>query len=151
MSPSDRIGSILRFKGGRLWSVPPEATVYEAIELMSEKEIGALPVIDNDGRLTGMVSERDYARKVILQGRSSKDTAVREIMSTPVFTVDPENSVEQCMRLMTDHRVRHLPVVMNGDEVIGMVSIGDLVNWIISAHEESIEQLKSYISGAYPG
>jgi CBS domain-containing protein len=149
MSPADRIGSVLNFKGHRLWSVSPGATVFEAIELMSEREIGALPVIDERGRLAGMLSERDYARKIILQGRSSKDTAVREIMTAPALTVTPEASVEHCMRLMTEHRVRHLPVI-DGESVIGIVSIGDLVNWIISAHEESIEQLKSYITGVYP-
>ena len=149
MSPQDRIGSVLQSKGHRLWSVNPGATVYQAIELMSEREIGALPVISADGKLAGMLSERDYARKIILQGRSSKDTAVREIMGTPV-TVRLDDSVEHCMRLMTTHRVRHL-VAMDGSEVLGIVSIGDLVNWIISAHEESIEHLKSYIAGAYPG
>jgi len=151
MSPSDRIGSILNSKGSTTWSVPPEITVYEAIVLMSEREVGALPVIDGHGRLMGMLSERDYARKIILQGRSSRDTLVKEIMTTPVITVDPNQSVDHCMHMMTDHRVRHLPVVVNGDEVIGIVSIGDLVNWIISAHEESIEHLKSYIAGVYPG
>jgi CBS domain-containing protein len=148
MSPQDQIGSVLNSKGRRLWSVHPGATVYQAIELMSEREIGALPVITSDGRLAGMLSERDYARKIILQGRSSKDTAVREIMAMPV-TVQPYDSVEHCMRLMTNHRVRHL-MVTDGTEVEGIVSIGDLVNWIISAHEESIEQLTSYIAGAYP-
>jgi CBS domain-containing protein len=151
MSPSDRIASILNSKGNRLWSVPPEMTVYEAIEIMSEHEIGALPVITSEGRLAGMLSERDYARKIILQGRSSKQTEVREIMTAPVITVDPNDTVEHCMHLMTDHRVRHLPVVVNESEVIGIVSIGDLVNWIISAHEESIEHLRSYIAGVYPG
>ena len=150
MSPTDRIASILNSKGKRLWSVPPEATVFEAIQLMSEVEIGALPVISSDGKLIGMLSERDYARKVILQGRSSKETAVSEIMTSPAITADPAHSVEYCMQVMTRDRVRHLPVVVNEDEVIGIISIGDLVNWIISAHEHSIEQLKSYIAGAYP-
>jgi CBS domain-containing protein len=150
MSPRDRIASVLGAKGGRrLWSVLPGSTVYDAIETMSEREVGALPVLGPDGRLMGMLSERDYARKIILQGRSSKDTLVREIMTTPVVTVTPDDSVEHCMHLMTDHRVRHLPVV-DGEDVVGIVSIGDLVNWIISAHEESIEHLQSYIAGAYP-
>jgi CBS domain-containing protein len=151
MSPTDRISSILNAKGNRIWSVPPEVTVYEAIELMSEREVGALPVIDAAGRLAGMLSERDYARKIILQGRSSRDTRVREIMTTPVITVDPADTVEHCMHLMTDHHVRHLPVVVNDDQVIGIVSIGDLVNWIISAQEQSITDLRNYIAGVYPG
>ena len=151
MSPSDRIGSVLKSKGSTLWSVPPETTVYEAIELMSEREVGALPVIASDGRLAGMLSERDYARKIILQGRSSKDTKVYEIMTSQVISVDPNDTVEHCMHLMTQHRIRHLPVVVNGDQTIGIVSIGDMVNWIISAHEESIEHLRSYIAGVYPG
>lgn len=149
MSPADRIHSLLTAKERRLWSVRSDMTVFEAIELMAEHEIGALPVIGANGKLEGMLSERDYARKIILQGRSSKDTAVREIMVTAVITVSPTESVEHCMHLMTDHRVRHLPVLEDG-RVIGIVSIGDLVNWIISAHEESIEHLKSYIAGAYP-
>ena len=151
MSPSDRIGSVLNSKGRRLFSVTPETTVFEAIEIMSEREIGALPVIASDGRLTGMLSERDYARKIILQGRSSRDTRVREIMTSPVITVDPNDDVERCMQLMTEHRVRHLPVVVNGDEVIGIVSIGDLVNWIITAQSVTIHQLETYITGHYPG
>ncbi len=150
MSPADRIASVLEFKGRRLWSVPPEATVFEAIELMSEADIGALPVITSGGKLAGMLSERDYARKVILQGRSSRETWVGDIMSTGIVTCDPADTVEHCMELMTRHRVRHLPVVVNGDQVTGIVSIGDLVNWIISSHEHSIEQLRSYIAGSYP-
>ena len=150
MSPSDRIGSVLKSKGSTLWSVSPESTVYEAIELMSEREIGALPVIGSDGRLAGMLSERDYARKIILQGRSSRETKVYEIMSSAVISVDPNDTVEHCMHLMTQHRIRHLPVVVNEHQAIGIVSIGDMVNWIISAHEESIEHLRSYIAGVYP-
>jgi CBS domain-containing protein len=150
MSPSDRIGSVLKSKGSTLWSVSPESTVYEAIELMSEREIGALPVIGSDGRLAGMLSERDYARKIILQGRSSRETKVYEIMSSTVISVDPNDTVEHCMHLMTQHRIRHLPVVVNEHQAIGIVSIGDMVNWIISAHEESIEHLRSYIAGVYP-
>lgn len=151
MSPSDRIASVLESKSRRLWSVPPEATVFEAIQIMSEADIGALPVVASSGRLMGLLSERDYARKVVLLGRMSRDTAVHEIMSMPVVTADPQDTVEHCMHLMTEHRVRHLPVVVNGDQMIGIISIGDLVNWTISAHEQSIEQLRSYIAGAYPG
>jgi CBS domain-containing protein len=149
MSPSDRVQSVIHFKGGDVWSVPPNATVYEAIQMMSEREIGALPVVSN-GELLGILSERDYARKVILQGRSSKDTLVSDIMTAAPITVTPNESVEDCMRLMTENRVRHLPVC-EGKRLAGIVSIGDLVNWIISAHEESIAHLRSYIAGGYPG
>jgi CBS domain-containing protein len=149
MSPTDRIQAVLQIKGRQLWSVPPHFTVFQAIQVMSEREIGALPVISN-GRLLGMLSERDYARKIILQGRSSKETQVSEIMTAPVITVSPGETVDECMRLMTANRVRHLPVVENG-EIRGIVSIGDLVNWIIDAQEESIEQLHRYITGVYPG
>lgn len=149
MSPADKIRMVLDAKGRHLWSVPPHFTVYQAIQLMSEREVGALPVIAN-GKLLGMLSERDYARKIILQGRSSRDTQVAEIMTTRVITVAPDDTVDECMRLMTANRVRHLPVVEDG-AVLGIVSIGDLVNWIITAQEESIEQLNRYIAGVYPG
>ena len=148
MSPSDRVQSVLQFKGGSLWTVSPNATVFEAIQMMSDRRIGALPVVSG-GELEGILSERDYARKIILQGRSSRDTLVSEIMAEPI-TVTPNDSVEHCMRIMTEHRVRHLPVC-DGRKLAGIVSIGDLVNWIISAHEESIAQLTSYIAGGYPG
>jgi CBS domain-containing protein len=149
MHPVDKIESVLRLKGGQVWSVAPTATVYEAIEMMSAKGVGALLVLAG-GQLAGMISERDYARKVILRDRSSKQTQVQEIMTTPVVTVTPLHSVEECMRMMTENRVRHLPVV-DRDRVVGIISIGDLVNWIISAHEETIGQLQSYIAGNYPG
>jgi len=149
MKPVDSIESVLRRKGRQVWSIGPTATVYDAIETMSEKEIGALPVISG-GILVGMVSERDYARKVILRNRSSKHTLVSEIMTTPALTVSPNHNVEECMRMMTDFRLRHLPV-LDGDRLVGIVSIGDLVNWTISSHEETIGQLESYIAGKYPG
>jgi CBS domain-containing protein len=149
MSPSDRVQAVLRMKGADVWSVPPDVTVYEAIQMMSDREIGALPVVLN-GELLGILSERDYARKVILQGRSSRHTLVTEIMTAAPITVTPNDSVEDCMRLMTENRVRHLPVC-EGRRIVGIVSIGDLVNWIISAHEESIANLRSYIAGEYPG
>ena len=149
MQPVDKIDSVLKLKGGQIWSVAPTATVYEAIEQMSAKGIGALLVL-TDGRLAGIISERDYARKVILRDRSSKQTKVQEIMTSPVVTVTPQHSVEECMRTMTENRVRHLPV-LDRDKVVGIISIGDLVNWIISAHEETIGHLQSYIAGNYPG
>jgi len=149
MKPVDKIDSVLKLKGGQIWSVAPTATVFEAIEKMSEKGVGALLVLV-DGQLAGIISERDYARKVILRDRSSKHTQVQEIMTSPVVTVTPLHSVEECMRTMTENRVRHLPVVER-EKVVGVISIGDLVNWIISAHEETIGHLQSYIAGNYPG
>ncbi len=150
MQPVDKIDSVLKLKGGQIWSVAPTATVYDAIEKMSVKGVGALLVLTDDGRLAGIISERDYARKVILRDRSSKQTQVQEIMTSPVVTVTPQHSVEECMRTMTENRVRHLPV-LDRDKVVGIISIGDLVNWIISAHEETIGHLQSYIAGNYPG
>ena len=135
---------ILSHKGSQLWTVPPDATVFEAIQLMADKNIGALLVMQGE-RLLGVVSERDYTRKVAVKGRSSRDTKVREIVAEPV-TATPGHTIEECMRLMTEHRVRHLPV-LEGDKVIGLVSIGDLVNWIISAQSAAIHQLESYITG----
>jgi CBS domain-containing protein len=149
MKSFDTVESVLRLKGRQLWSVAPTATVYEAIEKMSEKGVGAMLVM-SDGRLAGILSERDYARKVILKDRSSKQTEVREIMTSPVITVTPQETVEHCMRIITENRIRHLPVV-DRDRVVGIISIGDLVNWIITAHEETIGQLQSYIAGQYPG
>lgn len=142
------VRSLLDQKGRAVWSISPDATVYQAIEQMSEKHIGALVVLSS-GRLTGIVSERDYARKVILKGKHSQETLVREIMSAPVLYVSPGTTIDECMRLITTRRVRHLPV-LEGPEVIGMLSIGDVVNWIISAHEQTIHHLQSYISGSYP-
>jgi CBS domain-containing protein len=148
MSPSDRIQALLDAKSREVWSVPSGITVYEAILEMSARGIGALPVVDG-GELVGMLSERDYARKVILQGRSSKHTTVAEIMTTEVITISLEQTVEDGMHIMTEHRVRHLPVVANG-KLAGIVSIGDLVNWVISAHKEEIHHLRTYISASYP-
>ena len=149
MKQVDTIDSVLRLKGRQFWSVAPSATVYEAIQKMSEKGVGALLVMA-EGKLAGIISERDYARKVILKDRSSKHTEVWEIMTSPVVTVTPGHNVEDCMRTMTENRIRHLPVV-DRDQVVGVVSIGDLVNWIITAHEETIGHLQSYIAGNYPG
>lgn len=142
------ISSILANKTSAVWSIEPEATVFEAIKFMAEKDIGSLVVLAG-GRLAGVFTERDYTRKVALQGKTSKETRVREIIPHEVITIAPDDSVEDCMRLMTEHRVRHLPVV-EGDQVIGIVSIGDLVNWIISTQKAHIEQMEQYISGSVP-
>jgi CBS domain-containing protein len=142
---STTIGSVMQHKSGVVWSTGPNATVFEAIEMMAEKEVGALVVMDN-GELVGIVSERDYARKVVLQGRSSKETPVAEIMSHPVVCVSPKHTVGECMRVITDNRIRHLPVMQNG-ELVGVVSIGDLVNWVIREQDATIKHLEAYISG----
>ena len=139
------IKDLLGNKGQEIWSVGPDATVYEAIELMADKSIGALMVMD-DERPAGIISERDYARKVILQGRSSKDTLVREIMTSRLIHTSPDRSVEECMTLMTTNKIRHLPV-MEADQLVGIVSIGDLVKATISDQQSTIEQLERYISG----
>ena len=136
---------LLRVKGHQYWSVTPDTTVFDALKLMAEKNIGVLLVLEGDV-LVGLLSERDYARKVILKGKSSKDTLVKEIMSEKVIYVEPEQTVEECMALMTDKHVRHLPV-FEGDKLIGIISIGDVVKAIISEQEFIIEQLEHYISG----
>lgn len=143
------IREILQLKGKQFWSISPDATVYEAVRLMAEKNVGALPVMNGD-KLIGIISERDYTRKIILMGRASRDTLVKEIVSSPVISVTLSHTVEDCMRLMTNHRIRHLPV-LDGDKVAGIVSIGDLVNWIITVQNMTISQLQNYISGQYPG
>ncbi len=149
MKLADKVSSVLRQKGGGVWSLPPSASVYEAIELMAEKQVGALLVMSDDKAL-GVISERDYARKVILKGKASKQTPVSEIMTSPVISVTAEHTVDECMRIITHHRIRHLPV-MEGEKVLAMISIGDLVKWIISTQEETIAQLENYIAGKYPG
>jgi CBS domain-containing protein len=148
MIPAGTIHDILHHKGASAWTISPDATVFEAIQLMADKNVGALLVTDKN-KLVGIVSERDYTRKVALKGKSSKELKVREIVSERVLHVTPAHSVEDCMRLMTEHRVRHLPV-LEGEKIAGVVSIGDLVNWIISAQTTTIHQLQTYISG-YPG
>ncbi len=142
---AETVAAILKKKGDVIWSVEPTATVYEAIAMMAEKSVGALLVV-SDGKLAGIISERDYARKVVLQQRSSSDTLVHEIMTGSVITVTPDHSVENCMKMITEHRVRHLPV-LDGDKLLGVISIGDLVNAIITEQAETIGHLHAYISG----
>jgi CBS domain-containing protein len=142
------VGTLLDRKGRRVFSIAPEASVYSAIEQMAERGIGALVVLQ-DGRLAGVFSERDYTRKVILAGRSSRETEVGEIMSTDLVTVAPTDGVNHCLRLMTENRVRHLPVVADG-YVVGVLSIGDLVKQVIAEQGDTIDHLQSYIAGAYP-
>ena len=143
------VKDILRAKGHDVWSITPDASVFEALTKMAHKDVGALTVMEGD-QLVGIISERDYARKVILQGKTSRTTLVREIMSSPVICVRPQQTVGECMALLTGRRIRHLPVIED-NRVIGMISIGDLVKSIIAEQEFIIEQLENYISGAqYP-
>ncbi len=139
------VKQLLQGKGHEIWSIDPDASVYDAIAMMADKEVGALVVLE-DNSLVGVLSERDYARKVVLQGRSSKDTKIRDIMTSRVAYARPDQSVEDCMAMMTDMRIRHLPV-MDGDELIGIISIGDLVKAIIEEQQHVIAQLEQYISG----
>jgi len=139
------VKDILRTKGHDVWSIVPDATVYEALKFMGDKNVGALVVLDGE-TVVGIISERDYARKVILHGRSSKELPVREIMTTTVYYVRPEQNIQECMALMTDKRVRHLPAMEN-DRLVGLISIGDVVKAIIAEHESTIKHLEDYITG----
>lgn len=139
-----RINYLLALKGKNVWSIDPDAPVLEAVRLMAERSIGALPVMDS-GELIGIISERDYARKVVLKGRSSADTPVRDIMTAPVVTVATDEAVHNCMEIMTQKRIRHLPVMEKG-RVVGIISIGDLVKAVIEEQQQTIDQLERYIA-----
>src|SRR5438270_12215867 len=146
MKVLDHISMLLRQKGREIFSIPSDASVYSGIEMMADKRVGALLVID-EGHLVGIVSERDYARKVILQGKSSKDTFIREIMTPSPITIDCDTSVDEAMRMMTENRIRHLPVIDQAGHIAGVLSIGDLVNWMVSSQDEVIAHLEHYITG----
>ncbi len=149
MQVSGRVSTILaKKKASTVWSIAPNAMVFDAIQLMDDKNVGALPVLHN-GALVGIVSERDYTRKVILKGRSSKETPVSDIMTGQLLTVNPSQSITECMRIMTEKRVRHLPV-LEGTKLVGILSMGDVVDWLISAQTATIDNLERYVTGDYP-
>jgi CBS domain-containing protein len=148
MNIPDPVLLVIKNKPSRVWHCAPDDMVFDAIQQMSDKNIGALLVLQ-DGRLLGILTERDYTRKVVLKHRSSKDTPVSEIMDTDLECAAPGDSVDECLRIMTEKRIRHLPVMENG-ELIGIVSIGDLVKWVISAQRAVVEHLETYIFGANP-
>ena len=147
MDVSGNISAILNQKGSEIYSVSPDASVFDAVSLLAEKNVGAVLVMDGD-KLVGLFSERDYTRKVMLRGKRSRETTVAEIMSTDLKVVHPREAVQDCLRLMTDKRVRHLPV-LEGDKVVGIISIGDLVKWVISCQSAAIAHLENYIQGGF--
>ena len=148
MEIAGSVGAILAHKGSAVWSIAPNSMIFDAIQLMADKNVGALPVVEN-GQLVGVLSERDYTRKVALKGKSSKNTRVREIMTQDVVTVTVADTIGNCMEVMTNSHIRHLPV-MEEKRMVGLVSLGDLVKWTISAQQATIEALQQYISGPYP-
>ena len=143
------VRDILQSKGGEVWTTAPQHTVYEALRLIGEKNIGALVVVEGD-EVIGVISERDYSRKVVLEGRTSRETMVGDILARPAITVQSVDGIEKCMQLMTSHRIRHLPVVDDG-HLVGLISIGDLVSWVMHSQRHTILQLQGYITGDYPG
>jgi CBS domain-containing protein len=150
MKITDTIGLVLKSKDeGTVLTIAPEQTVYEALEVMAEHNVGALLVLAND-RVVGILSERDYARNGILQGHPARETQVRQIMTSPVVFVSPQHTVDECMNIMTQQHIRHLPVLQD-DAVVGVISIGDLVKWVITGQAQTIQELEGYITGAYPG
>ena len=149
MDVSGNIGAILSQKNDEIFSVSPETTVHDAVAMMDEKNVGALLVLEGD-KLVGMLSERDYTRKVMLRGKKSADTKVSEIMSTNLTVIHPNEGVEECLRVMTEKRFRHLPV-LDGEKVVGVISIGDLVKHVISCQSATIAHLENYIHGGYSG
>jgi CBS domain-containing protein len=149
MDVTGTIEAILAQKGTEIFSIAPDATVYDAVALMAEKNVGALLVVQDD-KPVGMISERDYTRKVMLRGKKSRETLVNEIMSSDLTVVSPREPVENCLRMMTDKRIRHLPV-LEGDKIRGVISIGDLVKWVIATQSAAIQHLEMYISGGYTG
>ena len=147
MDVSGNISVILGQKGREVYSISPDSTVYDAIAMLADKNVGAVLVMKGE-KLVGLFSERDYTRKVALRGKRTRETKVSEIMSTELKTINPSQGIEECLRLMTDKRIRHLPV-LDGDKVIGVISIGDLVKWVISCQSAAIAHLENYISGGY--
>jgi CBS domain-containing protein len=139
------VRQLLQIKGQDIWSITPQATVLEALRMMADKDVGALLVIEDD-KLVGILSERDYARKVILQGKTSKDTLVKDIMTSVLFTVHPDQTIEECMELMTTRRIRHIPVVLD-DQILGVISIGDVVKDIIFQQRQTIKEMEKYVTG----
>jgi CBS domain-containing protein len=147
MELTDSVRAVLDGKGSNVYSITPTNTVYDAVERMAQLSVGALVVQDGE-KVVGIISERDYARKIILEGRTSRDASVRDIMSVNLVTVSPAHTVDACMKLLTNHRIRHLPVVED-TKIVGMITAGDLVNWVITRQNETIEQLEHYISNGY--